>query len=137
MGWLFRSAEGQTNDDIKQQHEQRITDYGDRAKAELLAAEWHNGCAYFLIRLTYAPGSEKAGKTETFLRTDLVQISGFKFGYKDMEESMGPYLPQKPSRSFSARVFEEIPYLPSEYARNFREWAGIRYRDPAQLQLII
>lgn len=132
MGWLIQETRGQSLDSLRAQHEHDATRYSGGISGELVASDWHNGCVYMIIRLTYADDHpEKPGERVTFLACDLIQHTGNSFGAKSMEESVGPRMTAKPRREFAAKVYREIPTPPNEYARNFRDRAGIRYATEA------
>lgn len=131
MGWLIGNTNGRQFDLIQHEHEWNATRYGQTVKATLIASDWHKACVYMLIKLDYLEGHEKAGKSETFLRTDLIKHTSSEFGYKDMEEEMGPHMPSKPRRDFAAMVYKHIPSPRNDYARDFRKWAGIKFDAPA------
>lgn len=94
MGWTITDLHRNrlTLEQAKQKHLASVINYGTETKAELIAHEWHAATFYALIRL------ERPGLTPvTFLRVDMIEQSPASFGYKDMSESMGPYVDDKPS----------------------------------------
>ena len=96
---------------------------------ELVAHEWHAETFYAIIRRTFP--AEMKREPVTFLRVDMIEQSPASFGYKDMSESMGPYVANPPSASMKAAIFKHIP-IAEGYAKDFRDRMGIKYDNQSQ-----
>lgn len=134
MGWTITDLDRnrQSLQYAKEDHVRDATRYGNGIKAELIAHEWHPSTWYAIIRLTYPEGHERHGQPVTFLRTDMIEQSPARFGYKDMVESMGPNLDDKPSQKMKALIYEHIPFAEG-YAVDFRKRMGIQYNEQLRL----
>lgn len=130
MGWTFTVRSKKTLAQHREDHVRDATDYGDRKIARIIAHEWHPRTWYALIGFYETPESQKPYRV--FLRTDIIDMSGGEFGYKDMSEDMGPYLDDKPSKKFAAAVYRYKPHAEG-YAVEFRERMGIKYDSQQQL----
>jgi hypothetical protein len=134
MGWTYTDLARNrlTLEQAKQNHVRDATNYGDRAVARIIMHEWHDKTWYAIIGLYTPTEDQQRQKPETiFLRTDIIDTAGGQFGYKDMTESVGPRLNNRPSRALAKAVFKYIPIAPG-YAKEFRDWAGIPYLQPAR-----
>lgn len=146
MGWTYTdlARNRMTLEQVKQNHVREATRYGEATLARMIMHEWHPKTWYAIIGLyppldpdPFAPelfdqlaktlGTAYMKPTKIFLRTDIIDIAGGQFGYKDMCEDMGPRLDDKPSRALAKAVFKYIPEPCCQYAREFRDWAGIPY----------
>jgi hypothetical protein len=129
MGWTYTDLARNriTLQQAKEDHVRRATQYSRAGiNATLLAQEWHPATWYAIIKLEYPADHEKHGKPDTFLRVDAIDTTNNSFGYKDMDEGMGPYVDNPPSASFKAKIFNLIPEA-TRYAADFRRSHGIRY----------
>jgi hypothetical protein len=131
MGWIYIKHK-QLLTKLRKQHEQSVLNYDDGITAQLLASEWHDHTWYAIIKLNCPPDAKTPEKT--FLRVDLVDPTNTEFGWKAMDESVGPYVNEPPSESLKKRIFKHIPTAPNEYAENFRTRYGIPFLPrPASL----
>lgn len=130
MGWTYTDLHRNrlTLEQAKADHVRDATRYGETITARIIMHEWHDRTWYAIIAFYASP--DAATPTNVFLRTDKLDCSRSSFGYKDMCEQMGPHLDDKPSRALAKAVFKYIPEAPGEYARKFRDWAQISYRNP-------
>jgi hypothetical protein len=137
MGWTYTDLGRNrlTLEQAKSMHVMEATRYGSNICARIVMHEWKPKTWYAVIRMEYLEGHEKAGQIVYFLRTDMIDITGGQFGYKDMTEDMGPYLDDKPSRAMAKAVYKYIPHA-AGYAKDFRDWACISYQNENQIQLI-
>ena len=130
MGWttndLHRNRK--TLEQAKAEHLRDAVDY-TTGTAELVAHEWHKETFYAIIRRTFPAEMKRA--PVTFLRVDMIEQSPASFGYKDMSESMGPYVANPPSASMKAAIFKHIP-IADGYAKEFRDRMGIKYSNQEQ-----
>jgi len=131
MGWTFTDLARNrlTLEQAKDNHVRDATRYCDGTIARIIFHEWHDRTWYAIIGF-YA-SNDATTPSEVFLRTDKLDCSAGAFGYKDMSENMGPRLDDKPSRALAKAVFQYIPEVPNQWAREFRDWAGIPYLKPA------
>lgn len=130
MGWTTNDLHRNrtTLEQAKAAHLRDATDY-TTGTAELLAHEWHRETFYAIIRRTFPPEMNRA--PVTFLRVDIIEQSPASFGYKDMSESMGPYVQDAPSATMRAAIYKHIP-IAEGYAREFRDRMGIKYSNQEQ-----
>lgn len=130
MGWTITDLHRNrtTLDQAKANHLRNATDY-TTGSAELLAHEWHRETFYAIIRRTFPAEMKRA--PVTFLRVDMIEQSPASFGYKDMGESMGPYVQDAPSATMKAAIFKHIP-IAEAYAKEFRDRMGIKYSNQSQ-----
>lgn len=130
MGWTITELDRNrtTLHQARAAHVAECTDYGT-GHAELLAHEWHAETFYAIVRRTFPEGMHRA--PVTFLRVDMIEQSPASFGYKDMSESMGPYVANPPSAAMKAAIFKHIPTAEA-YAVEFRNRMGIKYDNKAQ-----
>ena len=127
MGWTITDLDRNwmTLDRARANHVEGCTDY-TAGTAELLAHEWHHSTFYAIVRRTLP-----SGEVKTFLRVDMVEQSPASFGYKDMSESMGPYVQDAPSFTMRAAIYKHIP-IAEGYAKDFRDRMGIKYDTQTQ-----
>lgn len=134
MGWtqtdLHRNRT--TLEQAKAAHLRDATNYAT-GTTELVAHEWHKETFYAIIRRTFPAEMKRA--PVTFLRVDKIKQSPASFAYKDMSESMGPYVDNAPSVSMKAAIFKHIP-IADGYAKEFRDRMGIKYSNQAQGDLL-
>lgn len=133
MGWTITDLDRNRTSlqYAKEDHVRESTRYGNTIKAELIAHEWRPSTWYAIIKLTYLDGHERKGQSETFLRTDMIEATPARFGYKDMTEQMGPNVDDKPSEQMKALIYKHIPTAKG-YATAFRDRMGIKYNATAQ-----
>lgn len=136
MGWTYTDLQrsGQSLEQAKLEHVARASYYSSNIRAGIVIHEWRPSTWFALVALNYLPGHAKAGSTEHFLRVDMIEASPASFGYKDMEEGMGPYVADRPSAQFAKAVFKYLPEAEG-YAAEFRDRMGIPYIHKAQLDL--
>ena len=116
MGWLFRN-QPLTTETPAEYLTRQFTHDGEQRKAEVLAASQVGGTVYMAIRNT-----EKAtGKSYVFAAIILVKNNRRDgFGYKDMDEGMGPCEVACPDRIM--KLLTPIEQLPNpSYATDWRE----------------
>jgi len=132
MGWTFHN-EKKTLAQFRDNHVREATQYRDKI-ARIIMHEWHPHTWYALIGFYDTPDSTQPN--HVFLRTDMIDSGGEygQFGYKDMEESYGPYLEDKPTKGMADTIYKYIPEVYG-YAGEFRDRMGIKYdslvREPA------
>ena len=97
MGWLF--TPGITRRSLIEERTknwQRTTDDKLLVTATCLAHCFRGGCFSGVLwsvweRNTFTEDDQLAKSTERWIACDLLQCRGGVWGYKDMEESMGPF----------------------------------------------
>lgn len=131
MGWTYTDLARNrlTLEQAKHHHVREATQNGEGTIARIIMHEWHDHTWYAIIG--FYPSPDATAPSDVFLRTDRLDCSAGAFGYKDMSEQMGPRLDNKPSRALAKAVFKYIPQAPNEWAREFRDWAGIPYLKEA------
>lgn len=134
MGWTIMDL-GRNRTTLEQAKRKHVIDavQYSTGTTELLAQEWHQSTWYAIIRRTFPAEMKRA--PVTFLRVDMIEQSPSHFGYKDMSESMGPYVEDAPSFVMKAAIFKHIP-VADAYAKEFRDRFGIKYADDNQLSLL-
>lgn len=82
MGWLF--SEQSRNALI---HERCAPWKNEHVESNVIKHSLRGNCLWKVIEHKLLPD----GKVERFIALDLIQVHGREAGYKDMDESMGPY----------------------------------------------
>ena len=112
MGWCYANEEGPRKAFIAERLEGWDT---DGATAKLLAHADHGSRLWKVYEFTYKQG-ERAGQTERFIALDLIaKWRGHGWGYKDMEETMGPCYYDCP-----LRFLEMVPAPEGEFVQEWR-----------------
>lgn len=119
MGWLIGSRPA---DSVKEHMDAKFVWETDSIVTRVLSSAVVN------IREYYAAVERKhkdTGKTEVFAVVCKLYSSRTEFGYKDMDESVGPALRKCPQR-----ILELLTEPYNDYAREWRDacWANIKQR---------
>lgn len=96
MGWLFKS--GYTRKDLIEERTrdwERPTDTGMLVKSKCIAHCYrggvHSGALWSVWERTFEKDGKEAQPTERWIACDLLRCQGGAWGYKDLDEAMGPY----------------------------------------------
>ena len=141
MGWIYTDLHRNrlTLEDALEHHVSRASWTSQGIICRLLAYEWRNmpypKAFYGIVEQDFRNADEGREKgIQRFLICDLIEASAGSFGYKGMDEHMGPHMPIGPSEKFKIEIFKHIPHAKG-YAADFRTKHGIPYTDPAQIEM--
>lgn len=129
MGWLFmRSLEGHATPKAYLDHQ--FTHARDDLRSRVLASALVQMRTYYAAveRVTPSTGAREVWAAVCLVRYNRRDREGYIFGYKDMEESMGPCEDRCP-----ARVLDLLTPTDNAYALGWRERCRARIERQAHL----